>query len=668
MHSEKLSDSYSKSEKTLPLLYNQHEQASKSLVSQKKPKKKKKKFFCCCIPKKRNKNNSKSNDESFQKSNQNDYSLDPNLPGRRIAFDDLGSCPSWQNLLIGEFARLRDEKGYKWVTNLIGFLTSNYGPTYLKRPQVEEITEIDGMKIKRDSCLLLNKNFNYEFEDNNDNKNCKERVCYFQDKLKSEKVKRSKTLIKLNHRKVIERLTNTGISRLSTHLTSAFRNPRSSNLGLIWSSGLNPEVKQEGINLDEYKNFYEESGTKKSKLDSKFSIGRTFSKNTSNSQPHRNNLKQIEEYEMDQNSSINTYNDGKLFQFLNRESELDITVEAQGESEEVFYGMLKDCFLRVNFEFKKQEGYFFELFQKFIESVIYDFSKLKNKNLPMAVALLIEAVKIFSCFLSSSLFKMFQSFELITKKDSIKPEEVFISQIVSKIHCSKFPNLKVYPNFHALLTHYIKKMNKDELMSEFRKGKEGMMMTQGKLDILHFLLRLDNSSLDYASKIITGEVKTPEFVVEIKRKNSPKSKNMRKPYQRCLNILNHVKKVKSPYTKVFMMVDCLEKITAEVDLFYKENGFDVVFAVTGDELFPIIIYLLLNSESEEIVLDVFLASLFLTESMQLDQCGFCIQSFMAGIDFIGSNSFMNDMQEERGEDDDEGGGSFYLKGSNGFVI
>lgn len=644
MQSEKLTDSYIKSEKTLPLRYNEFtEDESHTIKSKvKKMDNKKKPFFSCCKKKKKSKGNSKDNNES----------LNPQLPGRRIVFEDLGSCPSWQNILLGEFTRLRDEKGYKWVENVIKFLTTNYGPNYLERPPNEKLTNFDSIKIRRDTCLVIQGRSarNSTKNHHNDNKNSPDQICYFGDRIrttlaKMKEVNRQKTMIRLDGKKIIGRMSNNRHSVAVACLNlNAFKNPRTSNLGLIWKN----KESQIGVNLEELGDYYDETTSRNSKhtKESIYSSGRRNNLNHYNSQPKQSGLEKIDEYEMDEKSSINTYDDGKLFQFLNRESdELEISIVDE-KSEEDCERMLLDCYFRLNFELKKEKGFFHQLFENFVDSIINEFSRVKNNSLRMGMAMIIDAIKLFSCFLSSSIFKMFESYEIISKGTDVKPEEVFITSILAKIYEMKLKKIKKYSDFDSLFQHYLKKIH-DEMMLEYINGKKGMSMSES-IDIPD-LLKLNENSLGEVKKIINGG-KKPEYLVSARQIKKNGKKFSSTPYIDCLTILNNLGKVKNPYMKMYMLVDCVDKITQEIDSFYQSSGYDVVMAITAEELFPIIIYILINSKRSEIIMDILTISLFLTETMQINQCGFCVQTFMAGIDLISGNSFMSKMKEETDEE------------------
>lgn len=143
-------------------------------------------------------------------------------------------------------------------------------------------------------------------------------------------------------------------------------------------------------------------------------------------------------------------------------------------------------------------------------------------------------------------------------------------------------------------------------------------------------------------------------------KNQTQDQKLKKPYSRCLKILENISKVKGPYQKIFSLISCIEKITSEIDSFYNANDYDTTLMITGEELFPIIIYLLLECGNKGIVLDIFICSLFMTEKMKIARSGFCVQSFMAAVDFISGNSFMDNMRrdtrQEEAKEKRRGGG------------
>jgi len=414
-----------------------------------------------------------------------------------------------------------------------------------------------------------------------------------------------KTIIRLDCHKVddkviaLSRMTSglgrASISNTLSRYTQNFRNPRSSNMGSIWDKSQVPNLKKmnsmkvetaetrsqiggakNGMNLNadlNENNFSErqilgendglfrlqtdisgdgseQSGSRESQSYSK--KGDTVSL----SQPKQSNLEQIEEYEFDERSSVHTYDDGQLFQFLNRESDImddSIMQEAMFDIEK-YTECLEDVFLRLNCCLKDKSTFFSKLITHFCAAVTKKFWVNEALDLQEAVSELVDSIKIFSCYLSMAIFKLFEKNKQIFISPSSKPEEVFVSQIVTAIF--SIPVALLSQRRNPKLMWYSRKNEKNVILvgkiidlamtslhksasEDFMAGKD-TMISMG-IHLLPDLLKLDSSSLEKANKIVNGDEKKPEFMMTAVKINPVKTKIF-KPYGRCIQMLNSLRR------------------------------------------------------------------------------------------------------------------------------
>ena len=223
-----------------------------------------------------------------------------------------------------------------------------------------------------------------------------------------------------------------------------------------------------------------------------------------------------------------------------------------------------------------------------------------------------------------------------------------------------------------------------QAMGDFNKGREqGPPKDFGDGQLLPELLRLDQGSLEYANDILEGKRKRPEILNELKKTEKPKngktsltSKNETKdtesgkkgakkpirrpsksrksrsgkkkskkatksfrPYKKSLGILNQIGRSLSPYHKLMVLFKCMDTIAVDIDDFYEANGFQASITLTSEELFPIIIYLLLKTDRKALTIDLLYIDMFLTDYMRACSSGFCLSTFLAGHEYVVSFGF-----------------------------
>lgn len=96
--------------------------------------------------------------------------------------------------------------------------------------------------------------------------------------------------------------------------------------------------------------------------------------------------------------------------------------------------------------------------------------------------------------------------------------------------------------------------------------------------------------------------------------------------------------------KLFHLRSALSQVTECIENFYKSQGFEAVFAITAEELFPIILEILKNAGDEfveTISIDLLISSLFLTEGMMMGEVGWSLSNWLAAHEFTSGQRDMS---------------------------
>ena len=87
------------------------------------------------------------------------------------------------------------------------------------------------------------------------------------------------------------------------------------------------------------------------------------------------------------------------------------------------------------------------------------------------------------------------------------------------------------------------------------------------------------------------------------------------------------------------MKSALSSVTECIEKFYKTHGFDVVFAITAEELFPIMLDIIKNAADdfvETISIDLLISSLFMSEGMMMGEVGWSLSNWLAAHEYVSS--------------------------------
>ena len=436
-----------------------------------------------------------------------------------------------------------------------------------------------------------------------------------------------------------------------------------------------PQKVKKGKNFALSKSRFQKLSRQRPEFKSNFSAQQTNQKKNyfipdSNSIEELNNSG-IEGGAGDSRMSKKSAHKGMLaFEYLNRESDEFLLENYLDHKEEItpeeYERMLNDTYDRLHSELRTESSFFSKLIRKFVESIT------PKKNKPEdpynsdgdvnRISCLINAILTFSGLLSLAVFELFEDNGRIVKPPSIEPSQIFISLIVASIFNSKLSiptpldqlgygfgegedclNLVL---FNQYFTESVKEQHIDALL-EFEQAKIEMLNSlknSRKNKLLHVLFELNEESLEAIGQLIQkgGEkkVKNPEFLIEAKRM-SLVPRDTSKPYERCLRILNNISRERSPYKKLFSLFECIDTVASDIDDFYEGYGIDAEFLLTAEELFPIIVHLLLNMEARDFTIQLLITELFLTEEMRLGHSGFCVNTFLAAHEFIVGYNFID---------------------------
>lgn len=438
------------------------------------------------------------------------------------------------------------------------------------------------------------------------------------------------------------------IFNVATIYQQSFRKPSFSNLGSVWRRSGGNTTSGKSNHLNSYT--ASKSLEKRSREHKKYSLNRS------------GNLDEIKE---SVDETMNTLDNKQVYQVFHRESldnmdqdeEVASTKSVNREEDGLVNQEISEVFSRFGRHLKTPGSYFYILIRKFLQNNAEEYWKIHESKIKDATVELIDSVKIFSSLISTSAFNLFLMSNVLKNSEDIIPEELFLTQIVSivisknliKKPRSNRPNTSLGEiiSMAFLLIHKEAKLN-------YLNGIK--IIKKQKIDLVPILLKLTEKSLFKARELIQNpDKKKPEFLMQIffidekievtnqsnrtSDRSSGKNRNSRKfkPYKKCHDSLLKMKDARSPYKKIYYLIKCIDFITQEIDDFYSENNIDAAFAVTAEELFPIIIDLLINLDkkvSRTLTVDLLFCSLFLTESMQMGEVGFAVNTFMAAHEFI----------------------------------
>lgn len=223
------------------------------------------------------------------------------------------------------------------------------------------------------------------------------------------------------------------LSKTIRNYEHTFNAPRSSNVGLIWGSGQVEGFKSSGEEItEESGGFGDHASSSEVQELSYFPQKADRNLRIMESQPLPKRGFFHEYGSIDRNQSLKSYQDGKLFKFLNRESGVinvdDFEAQIPFIEASAHEKMLEECYVSLYKAFEDNRGFFFSLINEFAQNVVDEY--WGSPKYEFTLQKLIDSIKLFSSYLSSALFTMFEDDNRIAKGGFGRPEEIFISQIV----------------------------------------------------------------------------------------------------------------------------------------------------------------------------------------------------------------------------------------------
>lgn len=578
------------------------ESPKEKLIPELESTQKKEKKTCCCFP-----FFSRSRGESDGLS-----TISIALGDEHPILYNIQSKPRWQKDMIEEFALLKEDLDQEWINLTLKHLLNEEGPEIINKPEKNfdrekrTFTNINPHDLGRKmSRIVLN-----EVEDEN-----------IVNKQLSTKVEDGELRVALTLR----------------NYSNTLRVPSKSTVGRSWNQN------QGRLTKKTYFGGFLGDEEKKAKNDF---INDSKEKHKEKADPgyHTDFFDNEEILEK------------KVFNFLNKDK-ISMMKPEEKEGLDKLNKDIAELYSRILAEFSKKNDFFDKLIKNFIQAVFdaYVQDSLDSSKKNIILDELVEKVKFFSCLLSISLFTMFKSKGLINDNKIYEPEQIFTPVIFYFIFSTKKVynkdksklNLKALGNVFTLSSvlkyHIFCEEFKDKI-NKFQSGKKEINRNIEKsLSMLPSLLRLDESSLDLMNAIIEGNMKKPETLIQVKLRAKATDLPKSKPYAQTLRGLRKMSTAESPYEKLYYLVNSVNLITQGVDHFYQQNGISASFAITAEELFPIIIYLLSISGLDALIPDLLFINLFMTNEMSMAEPGFCLNTFLAAHEYI--SGFSSEVEE-----------------------
>lgn len=366
-------------------------------------------------------------------------------------------------------------------------------------------------------------------------------------------------------------------------------------------------------------------------------------------------------------NSIDSVDQGRVHQYLHHEENyIGPQSPARLQRGQSRFKRVKTSLKLFHKMLNSKNSFFYNLQKRIVQYLYLDFVCVKRlmethrdeEGIAQTLDSLFINSILYSKELSKGAFQMFLQNEILQKGDEgdLDQSEIFLTTIISFAFSKSIisvPSVKKksgveIKSLHDLIAPMLLTQHQSSII-RFKLGLKKLIKREVLIEDLHPLLELSGRSVREAERLSSGGVKPPEFVIEIARieavgggKKLPRrftesfgSKNKKISYRESLDALRKISKEKSPYFKLFYFLKCIRSISVDIDEFYADYGYSASIVLTAEELFPILIVLLMRCGCEgDFLKDLIITSTFLTEEMQAGEVGHCLNTFFAVHEYV----------------------------------
>ncbi len=607
MKSENVKRSTASVDNTVPLLYDQHKIVKKERIERNTGS-----LICC--PKNKTKVKSPNHNKKPRKK-----------------FKAGQDFATWQNYLIYELIRLRDENGEPWIDSILTILTEIRGPNGLPYSHASSLG-VDMLGRLNVDIFMTKQLLGKNPEDNSiksirstdlRNGTTLNSVIRYDKKGLPDMVEKTPDISSKMFLDVSPPAQNS-LARTIENYESHFANPRSSNVGLVYSRA----TIQRELDLDANRVSTKRKGS--------YDLTEIEDRRVHESQPvHANKFHDNDEIDgIDRKASLNSYDNGDMFKFLNNESDEDIFNFPNLKEEVIelnsFEKMMEECIVSIYNELNDHKSFFTKLINVFSQTVVTMYEDQVNAEARLQK--LIENVRLFCSYLSNASFKMFEDEARIIKGLGIKPEEAFIPQFLYFIFTKT--TVKSIVGKETTVSTVGEVINRG--LRYFHQTTSTLYLeaiAEIKDQIIQAvppMLSFTSKAIEFAASVGKGDLPPPEFLVSVKEQPNAKKNLKGGAFDQSLKFLYSIGEEVSPYHKLYFMMMLVEQLPKDIEGFYLKNGLRCTFQLSQENVVFCLASLLCQSPSisAKLSLDILLTNFFLTESLHQGKPGFCIDALL----------------------------------------
>eukprot|EP01017_Pseudomicrothorax_dubius_P048114 TRINITY_DN8704_c0_g1_i6.p1 TRINITY_DN8704_c0_g1~~TRINITY_DN8704_c0_g1_i6.p1 ORF type:complete len:538 (+),score=133.15 TRINITY_DN8704_c0_g1_i6:65-1678(+) len=260
--------------------------------------------------------------------------------------------------------------------------------------------------------------------------------------------------------------------------------------------------------------------------------------------------------------------------------------------------------------------------------------KEAGEDIVAFLQLLYESMRLYYRF--DFLCKRFEYVEVLFSKDN------FVNFLVSIFFTD--------PSNHTVINDLLKKINAEDIELT-RRGLDVLKSADYETFSVSVLYRLNEESVaeissllakkrasenesttfrSFQKQTLTGESTRNEY----SEVDEYKAFLFEKPYEKSVKVLRKITKYTSPLHKMKVILEFANSINQEISAFFKQHQFYEHKVLDGDDIFAIILYLIVKAGLPEMICELEFISMFTTRALQNSIIGYYSVSIEASLQFI----------------------------------
>ena len=309
----------------------------------------------------------------------------------------------------------------------------------------------------------------------------------------------------------------------------------------------------------------------------------------------------------------------------------------------------EDAFEYLEEELSKDNTFFSKWILDSVLIMVTEFDRdSKSKSVVDPLGNLFSRIKTLASHISHAicrLVKEAQSFSqhrtVLSRVSSMQSEEHFVVAVVNHIFNRRFDSTRIVldidlPNF----TFRIGEVFSEMVEEENKEFMDGFLICVDKFEVnLPPFFVLGEQTKGMLERMLSGEEKTPEYVVSITRTDPviPENLDLADPYNEAVERLREVMVRRSPYEKLLELGNVVRALSLALYRWLVSVGFSVKLTLTSEELFPLVLMVVKRLREAALLPELLLCYGFLTEEMSGGVMGFYCNLFISAYHIIYSN-------------------------------